>query len=89
MWGFVILFALVVALASWLTSFRYKRTQQFSWMPAIILTLVSGVNVLINYVTANDSSSMGFLFMFISVSLGGFVGCAIMRSVYAKKEKTA
>lgn len=89
MWGFVVLFLIVVALAAWLTSFRYKRTQQFSWMPAIILTLVSGMNALVNYVTTDGWSSMGFLFMFISVSLGGFVGCAIMRSVYAKKEKAA
>lgn len=86
--GFIVLFIIVAMLAAWLTSFRYKRTQQFSWMPAIILTVVSGGNALINYVLADGWVAMGFLFMFIAVSVGGFVGCGIMYIVYKRKQAT-
>lgn len=88
MWGFVLLFFIVTGVAAWLTSFRYKRTQQLSWMPAIILTVVSGGNALINYVLADGWAAMGFLFMFIAVSVGGFVGCGIMYIVYKRKQAT-
>lgn len=89
MWSFIILSVVVALLAAWLTQFHYKRTSHFSWMPAIILTVVSGINALVNFFITDGWTAMSFFFMFIAVSGGSFIGCAVMWWKYRQAKKAA
>ncbi|MFD0768952.1 YesK family protein [Bacillus sp. CGMCC 1.60114] len=81
---FVYIFIATIIVVAVSSALLRKKNPRLTWVPGVVLSVVSFVVAIISYFTLNGWDSMGFFFMFISVLIGSLLG-----TVVAKFQKSA
>ena len=63
--------ALFVSVLSVMVKRKYNR---YFLLPGIIISVLSGIVAFVSYFLTNGWDSMGYFFMFVSITLGSIVG---------------
>lgn len=66
--------ALFIGVISGMVKRKYNR---YFLLPGIIISVLSGIVAFVSYFLTNGWDSMGYFFMFISITLGSIVGSIV------------
>lgn len=77
MQNFVYITIATIIIVTIISSILRKKNYSKYWLPSVILIGISFLIALISFFTLDGWASMSFLFMFISVTIGSFIGTAI------------
>ncbi|MGG0240726.1 YesK family protein [Bacillus rhizoplanae] len=79
MQNFVYIFIATVIVVTVLSALLRKKNPRLTWVPGVLLTVVSFVVAVISYFTLNGWDSMSFFFVFLSVLVGSLLGTLVAK----------
>lgn len=74
---FVYIFLATIILVSVVSIYLRKKNFSTFWIPAAFLIGISLIVAVVSYFTLNGWDSMGFFFLFLSITCGAIIGTAL------------
>ncbi|MGM9968076.1 MAG: YesK family protein [Rummeliibacillus sp.] len=73
---FVYIFITTIILVGAVSTYLRKKNFSTFWIPAAVLIGISLIVAVVSYFTLDGWRSMGFFFLFFSITLGAIIGTA-------------